>query len=573
MKFLAAFVFLTAMLGFCAGEVRAQGAATVILNVEVEYNEQTPLVPQKFTIRGFNLGDQTTVVTLGASPLKLQSNNGITLIATAEILAGPNAGTPILYPAGTYLLTVTVGKKTAQSDVTIGIKGPKGDKGDTGEQGPKGDIGATGATGAQGPQGEQGAKGDKGDQGIQGIQGEKGDKGDNGAQGIQGEQGPKGDKGDQGIQGLKGDKGDQGLQGPQGVQGPKGDTGAQGPQGLQGEKGDAGQSGSQGPGVNLYQLSAGDANCPTGGVRIVPTLNGVEVTDPNTFKYVCNGLQGAAGEQGPAGAQGVQGPKGDAGPQGLQGIQGEQGPKGDKGDQGIQGVQGLKGDKGDAGQQGIQGVQGEIGPQGPKGDTGVQGVQGAIGPQGPEGPAGPKGDTGTLGPAGPQGEQGAAGAQGPQGPVGPMGPVGPQGEKGDKGDPGTRNIAVLVGKPSSQTQLANGAIAGRTVQITKQSATSKLKVTYSETFINQNAGHSWVRIAIDGLTAYAPEGIMDDIMPYNPNAQYYGIFPNTERVNLTGYILNIAAGVHTISVNYGQGGGYTQTHPGQQYVLEVEEIP
>ncbi|HEX8247680.1 MAG TPA: hypothetical protein VF599_05895 [Pyrinomonadaceae bacterium] len=199
------FSFLTAFFAVCTGEVLAQNQSPLILNVEVEYNEQTPLIPQKFTVRGYNLGNQNTLVTLGAQPLKLRSNTGTTLVATAEVLSGPNTGTPIYYPAGTYLLSVTVNNKTAQSDVTLGIKGLKGE---------------------QGLQGEQGPKGDKGDTGLQGLQG------------VQGVQGLKGEKGEQGIQGLKGDKGDTGPQGP------RGDVGPQGPQGPRGERGDSAVSNS-----------------------------------------------------------------------------------------------------------------------------------------------------------------------------------------------------------------------------------------------------------------------------------------------------------------------------------------
>lgn len=217
------FSFLAALLTFFNGEILAQSSSPVILNVDVEYNEQNPLIPQKFTVKGYNLGNQNTVVTLGGLQLKLQSNTGTIIVATAEILSGPNAGTPIYYPAATYLLGITTNNKTVQSDVTLGGKGPKGDKGDPGPQGVKGDTGNPGAAGAQGP------KGDKGDQGIQG------------------ELGPKGDPGMQGAQGIKGDKGDigpQGISGAQGATGPQGPAGQIGPAGPQGERGVSGVSNS-----------------------------------------------------------------------------------------------------------------------------------------------------------------------------------------------------------------------------------------------------------------------------------------------------------------------------------------
>ncbi|WP_329015412.1 collagen-like protein [Micromonospora rifamycinica] len=63
-------------------------------------------------------------------------------------------------------------------------------------------------------------------------------------------------------------------------------------------------------------------------------------------------MQGAQGDAGAAGPQGVQGPQGDTGAQGVQGLQGAQG---DTGPQGVQGPQG------DAGPQGVQGAQGVAG--------------------------------------------------------------------------------------------------------------------------------------------------------------------------------------------------------------------
>ncbi len=73
------------------------------------------------------------------------------------------------------------------------------------------------------------------------------------------------------------------------------------------------------------------------------------------------------------------------------------GAKGDTGNTGPQGIQGLKGDTGDTGPQGIQGLKGDTGdtePQGPKGDKGDKGDTGPQGPKGDTGPQGPKGDPG-----------------------------------------------------------------------------------------------------------------------------------------------------------------------------------
>ncbi|MFT7579794.1 MAG: hypothetical protein ACI9MR_001460 [Myxococcota bacterium] len=83
------------------------------------------------------------------------------------------------------------------------------------------------------------------------------------------------------------------------------------------------------------------------------------------------------GDAGPAGPQGMAGPKGDTGDTGPQGMVG---PKGDTGDTGPQGMVGPKGDTGDTGTQGMVG---------PKGDTGDTGPQGMVGPKGDTGDAGP----------------------------------------------------------------------------------------------------------------------------------------------------------------------------------------
>lgn len=68
-------------------------------------------------------------------------------------------------------------------------------------------------------------------------------------------------------------------------------------------------------------------------------------------------------------------------------IVGPAGPAGEQGPAGKDGVQGPKGDTGERGPEGLQGPIGETGPEGPKGDKGVQG------PIGPEGPAGADGYT------------------------------------------------------------------------------------------------------------------------------------------------------------------------------------
>jgi hypothetical protein len=105
-----------------------------------------------------------------------------------------------------------------------GATGPQGDKGDTGATGPQGPMGFTGPTGPLGPPGQVGPAGPKGDTGATGPQG------------------------------------------PAGVAGSKGDAGAEG---AQGPVGPAGPQGAAGQGVSVVQVSAGDANCPNGGLAVL----------------------------------------------------------------------------------------------------------------------------------------------------------------------------------------------------------------------------------------------------------------------------------------------------------------
>ncbi len=94
------------------------------------------------------------------------------------------------------------------------------------------------------------------------------------------------------------------------------------------------------------------------------------------------GPQGVAGQDGPQGAEGVQGqvgPQGIVGAQGSAGPQGVQGPVGPQGAAGAQGLAGPQGVGGPVGAQGTAGTQGDAGPQGPGGGVGAQGVTGADG--------------------------------------------------------------------------------------------------------------------------------------------------------------------------------------------------
>ena len=210
---------------------------------------------------------------------------------------------------------------------------------------PTGTTGADGAPGAAGPTGAMGMTGPAGTMGPAGVTGAAG------AIGPTGPTGPQGPKGDQGqVLVLDG-----------GVV-----TGPRGPQGVTGPTGPAGAMGAMGPGVTATPVAAGNATCPTGGLKVTQASDG-------GVTYLCNGVAGPAGATGATGPQGAMGLQGLAGPQGATGAPG---------------AVGATGQQGPAGTTGPQGPQGSIGPAGATGAAGGIGPQGVMGPQGPPGLAG-----------------------------------------------------------------------------------------------------------------------------------------------------------------------------------------
>ena len=333
-----------------------------------------------------------------------------------------------------------------------GAQGIQGLTGATGPQGPIGLTGAAGAVGAQGATGATGLTGATGPQGPIGLTGATGATGAVGAQGATGATGLTGATGPQGPIGLTGATGATGAVGPQGATGPTGLTGAIGPQGpigLTGATGSAGTNGIDGKSALAKTTTElAGSNCAAGGIKLEIGLdantNGVldasEVISLLT-KYICNGLNGAVGPQGPVGLTGATGPTGPQGPIGLTGATGPTGAQGPIGLTGATGSQGVQGLTGATGPIGLTGAAGAVGPQGPIGLTGATGAVGATGPQGP---------IGLTGPAGPTGVTGAAGPQGPIGPVGATGEIGPQGPQGIAGINGK---SILSGMTDPTTAI------------------------------------------------------------------------------------------------------------------------
>ena len=210
-------------------EARANDANTILQVIGIGLSVGAPVL---------TLGTQATplVVTL-ATPTRI------------EALLPPG-----IVP-GTYLLTLTTGKK--KEGKGSDAEGPRGDvfwvtlgaQGPTGPQGPAGPAGATGqqglagpigATGPQGPAGPVGTSGPQGPAGPAGATGSQGPSGLPGASGKDGPMGPAGDPGKEGPigpQGVPGRDGKEGLVGPQGVPGKDGPMGPAGPQGLPGPGG------------------------------------------------------------------------------------------------------------------------------------------------------------------------------------------------------------------------------------------------------------------------------------------------------------------------------------------------
>lgn len=133
---------------------------------------------------------------------------------------------------------------------------------------------------------------------------------------LRGPQGPQGNTGPQGPQGIQGPKGDTGATGPQGPKGDKGATGPQGPQGDTGAQGPQGPKGDTGSGFkiidyydSLTALENAVKNPNAGDAYGVGTAEPYDVyIYGETSGWVNNGpLQGAKGDQGPAGYTPIKG--------------------------------------------------------------------------------------------------------------------------------------------------------------------------------------------------------------------------------------------------------------------------
>jgi hypothetical protein len=287
-----------------------------------------------------------------------------------------------------------------------------------------------------------------------------------GASGPAGDAGPPGPQGPAGATGAPGPAGANGATGSTGAAGAAGAFGLQGPAGPAGATGAAGSAGASGASVVGTPLTAGDANCPLGGVKYVVGGN------PQTASYVCNGATGDAGPQGATGATG------DMGLAGATGATGAQGPAGDAGAQGVQGIQG------------VQGVAGKTGATGPTGSTGLAGATGANGLTGATGLNGATGGTGAIGPTGLAGATGPTGATGATGGTGATGTFSGQAILNQTTQQPTSNFDIsgngLIGGSlgigngtglHQSIDTGDGHIRANGVQFLPQSGTSYGKIT------------------------------------------------------------------------------------------------
>jgi len=121
----------------------------------------------RIVISGSDFGSGPQTVLLSGVVLPWIGFDAATQMITAAL--------PANLAAGTYVLTVADGNKSATLDVTIGAQGPIGPQGPQGLTGPQGPPGGDGPLGPQGPTGATGAQGPQGLQGPAGPVGPPGE--------------------------------------------------------------------------------------------------------------------------------------------------------------------------------------------------------------------------------------------------------------------------------------------------------------------------------------------------------------------------------------------------------------
>ena len=223
--------------------------------------------------------------------------------------------------------------------------------------------------------------------------GPTGPTGPTGADGVDGIDGGTGPTGPAGADGADGATGPTGADGSTGTTGPTGETGPMGATGNTGPIGATGPTGGDFAVLGYYDtLSALQAAVASPGVG---DAYGVGSAAPYDI-YIWDGVGHAWINNGS-----IQGAKGDTGPTGADGLTGATGPAGADGEEGATGPTGADGADGATGPTGATGTDGVDGATGPTGPTGADGADGATGPTGTAGTNGADGATGSTGPTGP----------------------------------------------------------------------------------------------------------------------------------------------------------------------------
>lgn len=193
----------------------------------------------------------------------------------------------------------------------------------------------------------------------------------------------------------------------------------------------------------------------------------------------------------------------------------------------------------------------------------IQLTPGPIGPQGPAGPPGVDGTNGTNGIDGIDGQDGINGIDG----------VGIQGPPGEPGPAGTPKVHYVTGH-SLADETDNGPLIARTLTFTKESNTSSLMVTYSDNF----RAHSPSRVYAQGYWKVFLDGNSTNIEEHLHSNRIGGLpWSNNihRRGTLVGFLEDIPAGSHTVSIGVGPIGDQDDLYTGwgaSTFSLVVQEL-
>lgn len=366
-----------------------------------------------------------------------------------------------------------------------------------------------------------------------------------------------------------GSAGSVGATGNDGITGATGNTGAAGTDGINGTNGIDGVTGATG-------------------------MDGVNGT---------NGVDGVIGATGATGINGIDGTDGAIGATGAAGIAGIAGANGVTGATGIAGTNGTNGINGATGANGNDGAVGATGSVGLTGPTGLTGAAGATGVQGSTGLTGVTGATGTAGVTGAQGPTGLTGATGATGTFGVVGTTGQTIYNNGTAWVATNNLYnngtdIGIGTVTPSTSLEvngtiirtipyatangpedntdNGQLVSRVLTFTKKSATSKIRISYTDNFrvYNAGGGQSAARweIKVDGASNSGQPLIYDRYMGISS-----GVINVHSFATIIGYFQGLSAGSHQIQVWVSAVPGWSvyDAYTGWSsatWVIEVEEV-